>query len=529
MNLLPTAVLAHRAAIGSIVLTTAFVVLSVKGEPWLFAVISGLLTAVLFLSWWSREERMGTAQTLFYCVAIVVMFVPGTRNDISRLFDGEVRVWNVYHYYMGSKYFDELRYTDLYIATLKADREGSNYWTGVVSKTRDLKTYDVVSVEDAISDYDPSARFTPERWASFRADVEALASHRSARGWRGIFRDRGYNPPPVWTAVGGIFSSNLKLDRSGLLLLTSLDIFLLLAMGFAVIRAFGAVPALLVALLFVVSPMNIPRAFGGFLQFDWLASIVIGVCLLQRNKFGWAGIILAYALMTRVYPLFMIAGFFVPVLAYVIGHRRIPPHGLKFFVGVAVGGIGLAAISLIPEYGVSAWFEFVSAILTHSGDHVLGQQRIGLAHAFTAGPDWLGDMINKSDRAALLQQRAHLYWIACAALVTAYLLVAWRSRPIDAIILGMVVVFSVLVLSRYYYGMLALIPLMARTHREALLLTGLQIMIFAAGYTLVTFGAQRHMQYVALNIGLALYFAYLLAAKLIPGKNEFIECDVDRG
>ena len=106
MKLLPTAVLAHRAAIGSVVLTTAFVALSVESEPWLFAVISGLLTAVLFLSWWSREERMGTAQTLFYCIAIVMIFVPGTRNDISRLFDSEVRVWNVYHYYMGSKYFD---------------------------------------------------------------------------------------------------------------------------------------------------------------------------------------------------------------------------------------------------------------------------------------------------------------------------------------------------------------------------------------------------------------------------------------
>jgi hypothetical protein len=528
MNLLPTAVLAHRAAIGSIVLTTAFVALSVEGEPWLFAVISGLLAAVLFLSWWSREERMGTAQALFYCIAIVMMFVPGTRDDISRLFDSEVRVWNVYHYYMGSKYFDELRYTDIYIATLKADREGSNYWTGVVHKTRDLKTYDVISVEDVVSAYDPSARFTPERWASFRVDVEALASHRSARGWRGIFRDRGYNPPPVWTAVGGFLSNNIKLDRSGLLLLASFDILLLLAMGFAVIRAFGAVPALLVLLLFVVSPTNIPRAFGGFLQFDWLASIVIGVCLLQRNKFGWAGIVLAYALMTRVFPLFMIAGFFVPVLAYVIGHRRIPSHGLKFFVGVAVGATGLFAISLI-QYGVSAWFEFVSAILTHSGGHVLGEQRIGLEHAYTAGPDWLGDTINKSGRAALLQQRAYLYWIACVTLVTAYLLVAWRSRPIDALILGMIVVFSVLVLSRYYYGMLVLIPLIARTHREALLLTGLQIMVFAAGYALLTFGAHRHMQYVALNIGLALYFAYLLAEKLFPVKNESIKCDVDGG
>jgi hypothetical protein len=84
----------------------------------------------------------------------------------------------------------------------------------------------------------------------------------------------------------------------------------------------------------------------------------------------------------------------------------------------------------------------------------------------------------------------------------------------------MVVVFSVLVLSRYYYGMLALIPLMARTHREALLLTGLQVMIFAAGYTLLTFGAHRHMHYVALNLGLASYFAYLLAAKLIPGRKR---------
>ena len=517
MNLPPTSVLAYRAVIGAALLTTIFVALSIEGEPWLFAVIAWLLIIVLFLSWWFLEGQEGAAHTLFYCMAIAIIFVPATRDDISRLFDGEVRVWNVYHYYLGSKYFGELGYTDIYIATLKADREGRNYWTGVVRNVRDLETYNVVKVEDVISEYDPSERFTPERWASFREDVEVLASHRSARGWRGIFRDRGYNPPPVWTAVGGFVSSNVKLDKSGLLLLASLDIFLLLAMGVAVIRAFGAAPALFVALLFVVSPMNISRAFGGFLQFDWLASIVIGVCLLQRGKFGWAGITLSYALMTRVYPMFMIAGFFVPVLAYVITHRRIPSYGLKFFAGVAVGGVGLVAISLIPEYGVSAWFEFIPKIATHSGDHVLGEQRIGLKHAFTAGPEWLEDTINKQDRAMLLQQRVYFYWIACTALVTAYLLVAWRSKPIDALILGMILVFSMLVLSRYYYGMLALIPLIAGTRREALLLTGLQIMIFAVAYTLETIGVERHMRYVAIDIGLALYFAYLLAAKLIPG------------
>jgi uncharacterized membrane protein len=64
MNLPPTAVLAQRAAIGFVVLATAFVGLSVEREPWLFAVISGLLTAVLFLSWWFRAERMGTASVI---------------------------------------------------------------------------------------------------------------------------------------------------------------------------------------------------------------------------------------------------------------------------------------------------------------------------------------------------------------------------------------------------------------------------------------------------------------------------------
>ena len=70
----------------------------------------------------------------------------GDTSLSSTLVDGEVRAWNVYHYYLGSKYFPELGYWELYDCTAQvmSPKELRDHKT-----IRELRTYGNKKVADA--------------------------------------------------------------------------------------------------------------------------------------------------------------------------------------------------------------------------------------------------------------------------------------------------------------------------------------------------------------------------------------------
>ena len=75
---------------------------------------------------------------------------------------------------------------------------------------------------------------------------------------------------------------------------------------------------------------NRGRFAGGFLQYDWLASAVLGVALFAKRRHRWAGIALSWAVMTRGFP---------AVLALLIVGA---PNSL--YVGMLASLIGLSAV-----------------------------------------------------------------------------------------------------------------------------------------------------------------------------------------
>ena len=97
-------------------------------------------------------------------------------------FHGErtyLHIHDVAHYYLGSKYFDELGYKHLYIAMLRAEAEVyQDHFRSL--EARDLESnglYDIRALlvrSDAVK-----ANFTPERWHDFCRDV---AFFRDAMG-----------------------------------------------------------------------------------------------------------------------------------------------------------------------------------------------------------------------------------------------------------------------------------------------------------------------------------------------------------
>lgn len=371
-----------------------------------------------------------------------------------------VRVWNVYHYYLGSKYFAELGYHDLYVASLVADRGG--YWDEI-DELRDLRTYEVVPRAAATARYRPLDHFSPARWESFQRDVGALQKFRPPDRWRGIFRDRGYNPPPLWTTVGGMLA-RLPADRLwALKLLCSLDLVLLAATFGLIGRTFGARVLAVVLLLFTLSPVNEGRLVGNFLGYDWFCAVAMGLVFLRRRRTLPAILALAYAAGTRIFPAILVASAGAALVTAWIRRGSVPRRDLRLVAGLTLAG-GLAfGISIAGAGSVDRWRAFVDNIAHHNQEHRVGQQRIGLAHALSRDVRNL-DFRDHGRRAAaeMASRQQPLTMIVGGLLLTLWGLAIFRRNVSDAFLLGMIPLFVLAVSSRYYWSVLALLPLLAR-------------------------------------------------------------------
>jgi hypothetical protein len=118
------------------------------------------------------------------------------------------------YYYLNSKYFDELGYTELYRAMLVADDEGPRRFASV-PRYRDLVGYEVeLPRATAIAaSAEVKAHFQPARWEEFKRDLEFITGQQASGGWRYFFIDHGYNPPPPWTLVGGTLSRSTPVEE----------------------------------------------------------------------------------------------------------------------------------------------------------------------------------------------------------------------------------------------------------------------------------------------------------------------------
>jgi hypothetical protein len=440
-------------------------------EPGLWRVLAGAAAvAVLLLPRLPGPAAVGLSarRTRWLVLLAIAASAQATAPDLWAFATSPwVRVWNVYHYYLGSKYFAELGYADLYVASLAAD--GAGYWRGI-DRIRDLETHEVVPRAAALADYRPEEHFTAERWAAFRRDVAALQPQRPPDRWDGIFRDRGYNPPPLWTAVGGLLA-RLPADRPwALKLLCALDLALLAATFLLIRRTFGARSAALVLLLFALNPVNDGRLVGNFLGYDWFAALASGFCLLRRGRTVPAAGLLAYAAGTRIFPAIFLAAAGLAAAATAWRTRSVAKRDLRF--AAALAALGLAAFALgalgargagTGRSGWGAWGDFAGEISRHNAEHRFGEQRIGLAHVFTRDVRTLDfDDPGRRERRELAARQRPLFVAAGTVLLLGFAFAAVRRSPFDAFLLGLVPFFVLAVSSRYYWAVLALLPLLAR-------------------------------------------------------------------
>ncbi len=429
-----------------------------------------------------------------------------------------VRVWNVYHYYVGAKYFGEVGYSDLYRLSLAADRAHGDYWRPI-ERVRDLDSYLVVERASPEEEARWLEKLASERRLELARDLSALAPQMKAKEWRGIFRDRGYNATPFWTVVGRAVTEILPATSPrALKTLAGLDLILLPLTFLALGRAFGARTATWILVLFCLSPVNRERLVGGFLQYDWFAAIGLGLAWLRRGKPIASALAFAYATLARIFPALLVASLALPVALRFLRRRRLARRDGLFaatFVAALVAGFGIGCLT--PR-GVGAWGEFAAKIGVHTEAHQTGEQRIGLAHALTRDFGHLeleaeADAPSKQARRAALTAQRPLYWVLAGLLLLGWLAAtALRRGRGDALLLGMVPLFALTVASRYYWAILALFGAWSRPEPRRGLIAG-QLAIFAGFSLLWGLAPDRWAAYNLTNLALTVLFIWLVVTQ----------------
>ncbi|MFP2905604.1 hypothetical protein ACLESD_11210 [Pyxidicoccus sp. 3LFB2] len=427
-----------------------------------------------------------------------------------------LHVWDAYHYYVGAKYFPELGYRGLYACTAEADVEARVPGTATRAM-RALDTNERIRVYEALGGPEKCRdRFEPHRWEAFTRDVAFFREQADVRQWRRIQVDHGYNATPAWNQVGHLLANLAPASSLQLTLWALLDPLLLLGAAAVLAWAFGAeVAALFLLVLGTWFPGSFFWVGGALLRMDWLFLSVLGVCLLKRSHPALAGIAVALAAASRLFPVLLFVG---PFLALLARGRRAPPEGPSLVRFLGSGALTLASVLLLltaSADGRETFRGFLqntvkhadTPLTNHMGLKTLLSFRVGESAATLSEPGAVDPWRRFRDvRRAHAKQVRPLQWAIAAGGAVA-LFVTLRRRRLEAwevLSLSWLFVPLLLELTSYYFVFVAaLAPLAARRRSFGWTLLGL----CAGSQALAMTGLSDDLLYIAQSAWLLVCFA----------------------
>ena len=438
-----------------------------------------------------------------------------------------VHPWEQFHYALGAKYFEEVGYDGLYVASLEAQVE-TMPGLPLPLITRDLRNNWLVSTPDLREHAEEvKARFSPERWDSFLHDhavhVTMAIGQFPREHLAEIRRDHGFHATPSWIVLARLFGAEAPASPAMLGLYGAIDLLLLGVAFLVVLRTYGARTACVAALIFGTGHAWAFYWIGGsFLRMDWFVAVVLAACAARTGRMGVAGALLGVASATRLFPAVLVLGPAMSCLrAWRHGHSRAPM--LRLVAGTSLGlGIGLAA-GCFTGRGAAAWPEFASSIGRHQQTWL--SNNVGLRDVVAYDPSIVirGDDPKASvawgdrlDRAMIARRPLML------ALAGGFLLLvaaaAFRLEPDQALVISIVAVFALANLTCYYWIMLTLVALRPGRWMPVVVLA-----LAVAGRALEAAGTPAESLYGGLSWALAVAFvAWLLpdALSTVRGLRE---------
>jgi hypothetical protein len=287
---------------------------------------------------------------------------------------------------------------------------------------------------------------------------------------------RVYNALPTWILPPRRFDSRATAHQHILAALGVLDPLLLLVLFGFVASTYGARAATLCAVVFGLGyAWRFYWIGGAFLRLDWLVAVGVAVCLVRRERYRWAGALLAYAGMVRIFPFVLLLGPGVLALRSLIRGRRDGEEGFGWAWRLAQGftaGIVLCLLAgALTGRGADAWTDFTANLEKHHGTWLTNN--VGLANValydvdtmkrtdvdFSQPEPWLRWQA-KMDR--LKVERRPWTWALAGLFLAVVAAASWRAEKDESIVLGIGAVFALLLLTCYYWILLVLVPLHRR-------------------------------------------------------------------
>jgi hypothetical protein len=449
---------------------------------WLKVLLTALSLVALYLRYKKRSTRDAAPESHSFGVKLLVVFAVLFSFAVFHSFGdhrgrGFVHYGEMFHYYLGPKYFQEVGYYGLYNAVIAADAEQDNALAGLPFYTN-LKSYKNASRETALKRVGRvKKRFSEERWSAFKEDVGFFKQATAGTPALSFFlMDHGYNASPVSTTLLGLVTNLVPVTQ--LFSLALLDVLLVGAMIAIVFHTFGLAMGALFSVYFFVNILNDQGYIsGGLLRYDWLFCVVTAVCLLEKGRRASAAIFLTTAAMLKVFPAVLFYGIGVTIVRQVTTRRTVDKTSIRFVVAAAATALLLFALPALYLGSVlQPWQQFAAKTALH--DRGVYVNHLGLRGVLLFEPSHLsldqfvetyasessGDLVRhwQDVKEREFKQKRPLV-LVCSLLVLAGLtVIIWRRKAceVESVLWLLPLIYVASYPSHYYYAFLCLFILL---------------------------------------------------------------------
>jgi hypothetical protein len=397
------------------------------------------------------------------CASFYDLGHPQFRNDLEARPEF-VHTWDMRVYYPFAKYFEELGYDGVYLASAAAyldDVAGATLGSIGDTAIRDLRNHRTHKLKELATEVnDVRRRFTPARWASFKHDMRYFREVMGADYLR-TMNDHGANATPVWVASARLVFFG-PATETALVLGGLLDAVLLAFLFVAIGRSFGLRPMLIAMVLFGANDFYMfgTNWGGATLRHDWLVYLGLGVCALHVERWLLGGVFFGLSVMIRAFPGVALIGVTLSLGWWLVEswlRERKPPALRTIWVQqrAAVHVLAAALMCMVScfvlsglSYSFGSWVAWWHKVTLLNGEIAVNDESL---RALVSGVDTLAGKT--------LRARAPLY-LAALLLCVVVVAVACRRRRLDQAVLLSLPLISVLTNpSNYYNHVIFLLPL----------------------------------------------------------------------
>lgn len=450
--------------------------------------------AVLRLAWRPDDVMPRFVTGSLWAMAILAMttFYNMWQPQFSYEDEGRqtwVHTWDMRVYYPTAKYFDELGFDGLYLASVAAyleDAPGATEARVSRVELRDLRNYEMTTVDNVIDQVRSiKYRFSPQRWLDLKHDMAFFWHTMGSGGYLGSLRDHGGNATPAWLLIANILFRHTTATERTLVMAALLDPLLLLGFFVAAWRTFGVRTALVCIVIYGTStfPWFGSNWAGSTLRNDWMVYVGLGACALRTERYALGGTLLAAAAMIRAFPAMAVFFLTLPAIFWALDtvqrDKRLPPWSVirteqRPVLRALAGATACVVVLLIASsavFGFShSWGAWSHKIAMHSV--APNVNHVGLRTLFAYSPsrtlnalahtggDWSVEQIRT------FQVRKPLFF-ASVAFFTLLAFAAARGRDLRQVsLIGMMMIPIYFYPSNYYLHYVFVLPLLVNYSEE---------------------------------------------------------------